>query len=148
MNLYQWLVRSVKLDGTKARRNLFLKLERLVKVYGDPVKRHILTVWDESKTHCSEQPRDHYFAKSIKLRLIDNGMWFERNPYDGLAGAELDSMFKDEDPLELFDKPAADKPRHVPPERKTPDMTREELVEWNRKAKEDLVNKLASNTKP
>lgn len=107
MDLYQWLVRSVGWGKQpKPRKNLFLKLCRLVEIKGEEVKRIILEVFHESRTHHDDKPPDHYFCKSIKLRLMDRELWYEARPYDHLSGADLDAQFKDYGPLPLFEAPA------------------------------------------
>lgn len=129
LNLLDWLIQTVGVgENEKVRRKLYLKLTRLVDLHGDKVKRIILEAWGYAKAEANRAPPDHLFARTVRRKLIDAGLYHEPKPYDHMSGQELDRLFVDEAPLPLFDGHV--KPGQTPLPIDPQQMSRADLVAW------------------
>jgi len=119
----EFLFQQVGVEEPKQRRiNLFRKLVRLYERHGLAVGRIIAEVWAEACELVSpSKPPSHYFAKTVKLRLMEHDLWHESKRFDGCVSMEeilASGVFKQRSPLPLFpeksEQPARDKIRHNP----------------------------------
>lgn len=105
--LLDWLIEEVTFGNDHdARMGLFKKLCRIHQQHHDAALRIIADVWARAKSIADRKHPGHYFAKTVKIRLLKAGLWVEKNQFAGLSGEELiREGFRSTQPMPLYDPP-------------------------------------------